>query len=111
MHNDFLHQIPIRNIEWEINPETDFVVLKKPKFQHPWLKKYLLPKLKNQYYRIKLDKIGTFVWQKIDGKHNVDYIAKALESHFGDEVRPVNERLAKFIFSLHRSQFIKFSQK
>jgi hypothetical protein len=105
--NEFFYQIPVQNIEWEIDPETNLVVLKKLKFKNRLLKKYLLPRLGNRYFRIKLDKIGTFVWHRIDGKNTINDIANALEIQMGDEVRPIHERLAKFISSLSRSQFIK----
>jgi hypothetical protein len=109
--NEFFYQIPVQNIEWETDPETNLVVLKKPKFKNRLLKKYLLPRLENRYFRIKLDKIGTFVWYRIDGKNTINDIANALEQQLGDEVRPIHERLVKFISSLSRSQFIKMLVK
>ena len=93
---------------WEINPETNFVVLKKPKFKNPLLKKYLLPRLKSPEYSVKLDKIGSFVWQTIDGDLSFGEIALKMSEKFGESIEPVNDRLGQFINSLRRYDFITF---
>jgi hypothetical protein len=103
---DLLDLTPIHNVEWDKSTETGLIVLKKPKFKNEILRKYLLPKLKNPFYNVKLDKIGCFVWQKIDGKNKISDIAKSLEEEFGESIHPVNQRLAKFIHSLHKNNFI-----
>jgi len=102
--------IPVKNIEWEIHPDTGLVNLKRPKFKALLLKKYLSPLLSDPYFRIKLDEIGTFVWREIDGHKNVAMIAAALEKAFGARVYPVHERLGKFIISLKRSRFIDYQK-
>jgi hypothetical protein len=105
---DWTKLVPKRNIHWEINPDTTYVVIKKPKFSNPLLKKYLLPKLKNPEYSVKLDKIGTFVWQQIDGKRDFGQIAKLMREELGESVEPVEDRLGQFINSLRRYEFITF---
>jgi hypothetical protein len=108
-NSNFLSIIPERIMEWEINPETDLAVIIKPKFQHPFLKKHLLPRLKKSNYSVKLDKIGSFVWNNIDGKNTINDIAEMMKKEFGDSVEPVYERLEKFINSLVRYNFINIS--
>lgn len=95
-------------MNWEINPETKLVVIKKPKFKNAYLKKYILPKLKNPNYTVKLDKIGSFVWQLIDGKLSFGDIAVKMSEEFGELIEPVNNRLGQFINSLRRYEFIHF---
>ncbi len=63
--------VPVRNIEWEVISESGLVRLKRPKFKAGVLKKHLLPLIRDPYFRIKLDDIGTFVWLKMDGHKNV----------------------------------------
>ena len=107
-HTDWTQLIPGRNIDWEIDPDSNFVILKKPKFKNPFLKKFLLPKLKKQDFSIKLDKIGSFVWHKIDGKLTFGEIAVRMSENFGESIEPVNDRLGQFINALRRYDFITF---
>jgi len=105
---DWTKLIPHRKMNWEINPDTKYVVIKKPKFSNPLLKKYLLPKLKKPEYSVKLDKIGTFVWQHIDGRRSFGEIAALMREELGESVEPVEDRLGQFINSLRRYEFITF---
>lgn len=59
------------------------ILLKKPKVSH-----------------IHLDEIGSFVWLSIDGRSTIGEIAPAFEEHFGERVRPTNERLCQFVATL-----------
>lgn len=106
---DWTKLIPQRTINWEINPETKFVVIKKPKFKNPILKKYLLPRLKTPDYSVKLDEVGTFVWQNIDGQRTFGEIAAKMREELGESVEPVEDRLGQFINSLRKYEFITFS--
>jgi hypothetical protein len=105
---DWTALIPERKIAWEIDTETKFVIIKKTKFKNPVLRKYLLPKLKNPNYSIKLDKIGSYIWQNINGKNTFSDIAENMRKEFGESVEPVDDRLGQFINSLRRYEFIKF---
>jgi len=105
---DWTRLIPARKMNWDINPETNLVVLKKPKFKNSFLKKHVLPRLKNPYYSVKLDKIGSFVWQNIDGKSSFGEIATKMSEEFGEVIEPVHDRLGQFINSLQRYEFINF---
>jgi hypothetical protein len=105
---DWTRLIPERNMKWHIDPDTQFVVIKKPKFKNSFLKKYLLPRLKRPDYSVKLDKVGSFVWQNIDGKVSFGEIAEKMIKEFGDSIEPVNDRLGQFINSLRQYDFIIF---
>ncbi len=109
--NNWLLLVPERNLASEINEETNLVELKKPKLKNKWLKKYLLPHMKNPEYRVKLDNIGTFVWNNIDGKQSCLEISVKMKKEFGSLVDPVEERLGKFFQSLIRYDFILFPQQ
>lgn len=105
---DWTKLVPERIIDWEINPETNFVIIKKPKFKNSILKKYLLPRLKNPNFTVNLDKVGSFVWLTIDGKLNFGEIAEKMKNEFGESVEPVDDRLGQFINSLRKYDFILF---
>lgn len=107
---NLLDLIPVRNIKWE-KKEDGLIVLLKPKFKHSLLKKYVLPRLKNPYFKIKLDHVGSFIWELCDGNRRVEELAKSLKDKFGDEVEPLYDRLALFLQSLERNHFIFYKGK
>ena len=107
---NLLDLIPVRNIKWE-KKEDGLIVLLKPKFELALLKKYVLPRLKNPCYRIKLDPVGTFIWELCDGNLSVKKLAKSLKEKFGDEVEPFYDRLALFLQSLEKNHFIFYKGK
>ena len=99
---------PVRSCEWEGDGECVSLVI--PRFRFPLLRKWLLPRLKNPYYRVKLDVIGTLVWKACDGKTTVREIAERLRSHFGERVEPVYDRLSFFLSQLERGGFISYPE-
>lgn len=62
--------------------------------------------MKQPYYRLKLDEIGSFVWEHCNGMDEVQEIGEKLRKKFGDRVEPVQERLALFFKQLERSKSI-----
>ncbi len=66
----------------------------------------LFKKPKTSY--VHLDALGSFVWQKIDGKKNIIEIGNEVKEHFGDEANPLYERLAKYFQILESYGFITF---
>ena len=103
---EFLKYIPEHSTIWELNSETNFIILKKPKFKNKHLVKYLMPYLKRPDFKINLDEIGSFVWTKIDGNTSIAEIANILELKFGDRIKPAHDRLGQFIQSLMQNKFI-----
>ena len=104
---NLLDLAPVKNIRWE-KTEEELVVLLKPKFQHPFLRKHLLPRLKRPYFKVKLDAVGSFVWEQCDGKRTVQEIAQNLKERFGEEVEPLYDRIALFLQNLEKNRFIYY---
>jgi len=99
--------IPIRKFEFE-KSENELVTILIPKFTNKFLVQYLMPRLKYPFIKIKLDEIGSAVWNEIDGKKKVGEIADILEKKFGEKIQPIEERLSKFFTQLKLHQFIDF---
>lgn len=104
---NLLELIPVKNIEWE-KTEEGLIVLLKPKFTHPFFKKHILPRLKHPFYKVKLDDVGSFVWEWCDGKKTVKEIARGLKEKFGEKVEPLHNRLALYLQNLEKNRFIYF---
>jgi len=103
---NLLELIPDRNIEYET--DDDMVTLLTPRFKNRFLNKYLQPRLKNRYFRVDLDEIGSFVWLLCDGSRTAGEIADKMSNHFGEDVEPVMERLKLFFGQLEGLNFIRF---
>ena len=97
--------IPEKNpeIEYETGEDGIITVLIEWKgFYH---------KLAQRFFRrprvseIKLDKLGTFVWNSIDDKKDVHAISKELEAEFPSMEQPLT-RLIKYLEILHDNHLI-----
>ena len=99
--------IPVRKFEFE-KSENELVTILIPKFTNKFLVQHLMPRLKYPFIKIKLDEIGSAVWNEIDGKKKVGEIADILEKKFGEKIQPIEERLSKFFTQLKLHQFIDF---
>ena len=58
---------------------------------------------------IHLDEIGSFVWPIIDGEKTITDIGIMVEEHFGDEAKPIYERLAKYFQILDSYGFVEWN--
>jgi Coenzyme PQQ synthesis protein D (PqqD) len=94
----------------DIENNDELVTVIVPKFKNKIVVKLVSPKLKSDHFKIKLDKFGSTVWSKINGKTKVDQIIKDLKKKFGDEIQEEHERTTKFIFQLYTQGFISFKE-
>ena len=106
---NLLSLTPIRTVEWK-DDERNLVTLLKPKFQNPYLARFILPRLKKPFFKISLDDIGSFVWLNCDGRQTVKIIAEKLKQEFGESVEPLYERIGHFFQSLEKNHFIRYKE-
>ena len=100
---------PIKLYSEEVDTD-ELVTIIIPKFKNKIVVKLVSPKLKSDHFKIKLDKFGSTVWSKINGKTKVDQIINDLKKKFGDEIKEEHERTTKFIFQLYEQGFISFKE-
>ena len=98
---------PQRLLDWQSEPDGSVIIL-KPKVANPRLARYLSHWLKNPFYRVHLDEVGSFVWRRCDGRHTVEQILGEMRTEFGDSVEPAFERLTLFLARLYRGKFIRY---
>lgn len=96
---------PVRSVEWEAR-DNGRVVLCVPKFRHPLLRQWVLPRLRTPILKVKLDDVGSFVWGLCDGENTVGTIAARLHEEFGERLDPRNDRLALFFRMLEREDYV-----
>jgi len=100
---------PIKLYSEEVDKD-ELVTVIIPKFKNKIVVKLISPKLKSDHFKVKLDKFGTAVWLKINGKTKVDQIIKDVKKKFGDEIQEEHERITKFVFQLYTQGFISFKE-
>ena len=107
---NLLELVPEKNTGWEKDSEG-YVVLLKPKIQHPFFQKHVLTKLKRPHYKVKLDEIGSYFWEHCDGNQTVKDIAERMAEHFGDTIDPLYDRITLFLQNLEKNKFIKWKER
>jgi hypothetical protein len=102
---DLLDSTPKRNLQWEVD-ENGLTVLIVPRFTNPLAVKWVVPRLSKPDFRLKLDALGTFVWDRCDGMTPVSTIAENMRREFGETAEPVYERVVAFVSRLQRERFL-----
>lgn len=108
---NFLEYIPVRNdsLRWETDPRGTVTLF----VENTGLFNRAAQKLlgRPRYSQIHLDKVGSFVWPFIDGKTDIIGLGKVVEERFGDEAKPLYERLAKYFQILESYHFVRLVRK
>ena len=98
---------PRRLLKWREDSEGKVVIL-RPKLGDGALGCWISLRLRNPYYYIYLDDVGTLVWKRCDGKTGLSCIVTHVRQQFGERVEPVEQRLLKFIKQLREAKLIEF---
>ncbi len=102
---NLLELTPTQRVPWEPG-ENETVVVLLPKFRNPILVRWVMPRLKHPDIRIKLDRMGSFVWKLCDGTTTVGEMADRMMSEFGDSASGAHDRIRTFLLSLEKSDLI-----
>jgi hypothetical protein len=105
---NLLELTPEQRATWETAENGNVVVL-IPKFQHELLVKWLVPHLKNPHVRVKLDRLGSFVWKQCDGRTTVAEIAERLRSEFTETAESAEDRIRTFLLMLEKSDLVNLN--
>ncbi len=85
--------------------EKGTIVVLVPQQQNK-LVQWLMPKKTIVNDRIKLDILGSFVWNKCDGNKTVQDIAQCMKQEYGKYAEPVDERVHRYIHQLEANKLI-----
>lgn len=102
---NYLDFVPEKNPEIEYEADEDGIItvlIEWKGFYHKIAQKlFLRPRVSD----IRLDELGSFVWNAVDGKKDVHQISKELEQQFPKMGKPV-PRLIKYLEILHDNHLI-----
>ena len=106
---NFLDFIPVISPRNDWHEKEDIVVID---MNHNGVFDKVAQKLfsKPRVSHIDLDAYGSFVWKAIDGKRDIEQIAKMLKEEFGDDVEPLYDRLVQYFKILYNNGFIKYDK-
>ncbi len=105
---NLLDLVPRRIAGHEVD-EAGIVTVLMPRFGNRFLQRWLTPRFRSTYIKIKLDDIGSEVWLLCDGARNVGEIAALMREKFGERIEPCNDRLATFFKQLERARFVDYT--
>lgn len=100
---------PRQLVGWEPG-ENGLAIVLVPKFRNRFAVRWIMPRLSKPLVRVKLDKIGSFVWKQCDGKTTVAEIADRMKAEFGEEAEPVDERVSAFMVKLMRADLLSLQE-
>ena len=106
---EFLRFVPIRrDYPWSVD-DQGLVHVTVPKFQSSLGKALCRLVRKDNSFQADMDAIGSFVWQRCDGKTSVDEILKVLKETFPDE-KNIDQRLFVFLEQMRQLDYLDFLQ-
>jgi len=89
--------------------ETDgegIVTVYVPRFGSGRLGRILTRIFRSKDITVRLDSVGSFVWNRCDGHRSLFSIGTEMKESFGEEVEPVFDRLVLFIRQMERGKLI-----
>lgn len=104
---DLMPCVPHRKFDYESEPESGRVIILRPKYLSKWAVKFIMPMLKQKYFRVKLDNLGSEGWRNFDGKKSVDQLIQIMQEKFGSQEEQLAERFSKFVLHLQKEKFIE----
>lgn len=108
-NENYLERKPMRNEGLGWSAEGDTITLEienKGVFNRIAQKLFKKPKITY----VHLDEMGSFIWPIIDGSKTIMDLGKDVEERFGDEAKPIYERLAKYMMILDSYHFIVWNE-
>lgn len=107
---DFLDVYPRQG--WPFTESGEgFVIVEFVKTETKWFERVFFKKMVGRTIKIELDEVGSFVWKLCDGQTSVRDIIKKSEEHFGERVRPADQRVVIYLKQLEANKLLKFYQK
>jgi hypothetical protein len=104
---DLLELRPERGLDHDLDDDGLVTVL-QPKFRGAILGRLLQPRLVKPFIRVRLDEVGSAIWETCDGQTKVAEIAEILADRWGDDFDPGHTRLALFLRTMEQHGFIVY---
>ena len=100
------------DLHYRINPQQQWKLLEDGTVELAMVHKGMFASIAQKVFKrpsvsyIKLDELGSFVWQELASSHDIKTVSEAVHSHFGEKAEPLLPRLGQFFNLLERYGFI-----
>ena len=106
---NLLELAPVRVARWRQVEDRVVVERPKPRARFPrilleWLLHLMAVK------SLRLDEVGSYAWQLLDGEHTVGQVAAAVRERFGDAVEPAEERVGHLVRLLRQEGLVAYPE-
>jgi len=107
---NYLEKRPMRkeNLRWSVSDEGMVTLEVDNKGAMNRIAQVLFKKPKVSY--IHLEKTGSFLWPLLDGEKDILTLGDLVDEKFGDEAKPLYERLCKYFQILDSYGFITWKE-
>ncbi len=108
---NYLDYLPVRNKEigWKTD-DTGLVTLEVP--NKGWANRIAQTFFKRPKISfVHLDEMGSFIWPLIDGGKTIREYGPLVEAKFGEDAKPLYERLARYFQILKSYHFVEFDKQ
>jgi len=108
---NFLDKKPLRKpgLSWTADEDGTVTLEMENRGIANRLLQLLLRKPRVSY--IHLDTMGSFLWPLLDGETDLTDLGKLVEVRFGDEAKPLYERLARYMQTLESCGLIVWAEE
>lgn len=108
---NYLEKRPLRRpgLGWSVGEDGTVTLEQENRGLANRLLQLLLRKPKVSF--IHLDAMGSFLWPLLDGQKDLTELGQLVEQRFGDEAKPLYERLARYIQTLESYGFVVFPKE
>lgn len=104
---NFLEMMPVVNFPY-VRTDDSLIRIEVPKFKNPVGIGFCRLLKLGEKIGIKLDKIGSFIYERCDGSKTVGTIISEARHKFGEDIEPAIPRVREFFRALERNKLIAF---
>jgi hypothetical protein len=109
-NTNYLDLTPVRLMEYHLTEDglTDILL---PRFKSRFWSEVYRNSRKGEFIHIHLDKIGSAIWNIVDGSLTVQAICNEMNDKYPDILQPAEEtekRVTEFLSLLYRERYISF---
>ena len=105
-----LEMLPVSRYE-TVKTDDGLLRIDVPKFRNPVGIGFCRLLKLGENIGVKLDKIGSFIYERCDGSKTVGTIISEAQQKFGEDIEPAIPRVREFIRALERNKLISFDVK
>lgn len=105
-----LELLPVRLREHELDEEGLVTVL-IPRTQSRFMLSVMTRMKRSHHFTFQLDRMGSVVWQAVDGVRSVEEICRQIEKDSEEQLEQFCQRVIRFLSGLYHGKHIGFKER